>query len=115
MNPELPYPFHYLMLTGSRVTTHFTEESGYDYVILVDDFEKAKSAYFEHGYTHCGHYDDGPYIALRKGHVNVLLSASTTYYAAMQAATTLLRELNLADKEARYELFHQIKTIAGIQ
>lgn len=113
--PDLPYPFHCWLLTGSRVTTHFTEESDYDYVVLVDDLAKAASAYFSAGYVHCGCYDYGPYMALRKGQINVLLSASPLYYAAMQASTTLLRELNLADKEARYELFHQIKTIAGIK
>lgn len=103
-------------LTGSRVTTHATSVSDYDYVVLVKDADVAHLDLLSAGWRLCGkdEYDRGLYLAYRKGEVNLLVSANHVYVAAMEAATTLLRALNYVYKQDRYDLFVNVKQLAGI-
>ena len=102
--------------TGSRVTTHAAAESDYDYVVFVRNASEAHEALLGAGWSVCGNdeYENDRYLAYRKGEVNLLVSDDRVYIAAMEAATTLLRALNLPNKQDRYDLFVNVKQLAGI-
>lgn len=113
-----------LILTGSRVTTHSTPDSDWDYVVLLGDCHEIGDVFPVTDWQCCGHsqdFDGAEYActafvyAVFRHHtlnINLLVSSDPAYYKAMRAATEALRLLNLSSKEDRYDLFKTIKQLA---
>ena len=133
MNPTLAGTIHtldndprvrHLFLTGSRVTTHSTPDSDWDYVVLLGDCHEIGDMFPDTDWQYCGYSQEFDseeyactafvYVVFRHHtlNINLLVSSDPAYYKAMHAATEALRLLNLSSKEARYELFKNIKQLA---
>ena len=102
----------HIYATGSRVTTHFKEDSDYDYVVF-DEGYKLRGT-FDNDYWGMG--DSGnqfaDFYSLKKGLdgklVNIIFVDTKEVFQKYVMATNLIRKVDPATKKERIELFDLI-------
>lgn len=117
-NGLIPVPYLSAHPTGSRYTvTPAVLDTDDDWLVLVPDLDKANEALEAMGLEACLGLSD-PYEvekgrwrfrAWRAGDTNLIVTDDQTMYLRSVAATLLAAKLNVQDKDARIELFRQIR------
>ncbi len=103
---------YWIKATGSRVTTHFTDQSDHDYVIF-DPECKLEQELMKEGWElgGSGHFADLSgriFSSLKKGPVNFILVSKEDQWKKWIIATNLLKVLNPKTKEERIKLFDTV-------
>lgn len=103
---------YWVKATGSRVTTHFTDKSDYDYVIFDPDGKLEVSLMYD-GWELGGSGDKGEltgraFSSLKKGGINFILVSQESQWKKWVVATNLLKAINPKTKEERIKLFDTV-------
>ena len=123
-NIDIQLPFNAIAThpTGSAYTVYppvtTTDE---DFLVLVKDFAYARRKLQAHNWYECIVDDNGQpiyqtdeeygstWLALRKGKLNIMLTADASWYLRAVGATLVCKELNLKDKSDRCHAFRIIR------
>lgn len=77
-----------------------------DFVIFSDDIEKLGVWCERNGFqTNFGDYALEEFRSYKRGVINLIITADSTFYRRFVKATQLAKELNLLDKQQRVALF----------
>ena len=99
---------YWVKATGSRVTTNFTEESDYDYVVFDPEYKLMLEGWALGGSGDNGHLNGRIFSSLKKGPINLILVDKEDQWKKWIIATNLIKAINPTSKEERINLFNTV-------